>query len=84
MRSGSISVMPYIGGTYRVFTDEVFFVVDMNKLSCSCMSWKMSGFPCAYGCAIIRVSKQDVYEYVDTCFHVSSQNLIYSGQFNHW
>ena len=41
----------------------------------------MSGFPCAYAWAVIRYSKQDVYEYVDTCFHVLTHNLIYSGQF---
>ena len=30
LRSGPISVMPYIRGTFRVFTGEVFLVVDMN------------------------------------------------------
>ena len=38
MRSRPISVMPYIGGTFRVFTGEVFLVVDMNEWSCSCLS----------------------------------------------
>ena len=30
MRSGSISVLPYLGGTYKVFTGEVYLVVDMH------------------------------------------------------
>ena len=81
MRSGPISVMPYIRGTFRVFTGEVYLVVDMNERSCSCMSWQMSGLPCAHACAVIRYSKQDVYDYVDTCFLLSTHNLIYSGQF---
>ena len=81
MRSGPISVMPYIRGTFRVFTDEVYLVVDMNERSCSCMSWQMSCLPCAHACAVIRYSKQDVYDYVDTCFLLSTHNLIYSGQF---
>ena len=80
MRYGSISVMPYIRGTFRVFTDEVYLVVNMNERSYSCMSWKLSRLPCAHACAVIRYSKQDVYEYVDTCFHISTHNLIYSGQ----
>ena len=70
MKSGPISVMPYIEGTFTVFTDEVYLVVDMNEWSCSCMSWKMSRFPCAHTCVVICYSKKDVYEYVDTCFHV--------------
>ena len=81
MRSGPISVMPYIRGTFRVFTGEVYLVVDMNERSCSCMSWQMSSLPCAHACAVIRYSKQDVYDYVDTCFLLSTHNLIYSGQF---
>ena len=81
MRSGLIYVMPHIGDTFGVFISEVYLVVDMNERSCSCMSWKMSRLPCAHTCVIIHYSKQDVYEYVDTCFHVSTQNLIYSSQF---
>ena len=53
----------------------------MNERFCSCMSWKMYGLPCAHTCVVIHYSKQDVYEYVDTCFHVSTHNLIYSHQF---
>ena len=81
MRSRLISIMPYIGGTFRVFIGEVYLVTDMNKQFCSCMSWQMSGLPCAHTCVVIRYSKQDVYEYVDTCFHVSTHNLIYYRQF---
>ena len=81
MRSRLIYVMSYIKGTFRVFTGEVYFVVDMNERSCSCMSWKMFGLPCAHACDVIRYSKHDVYEYVDTCFLVSTHNLIYFGQF---
>ena len=81
MRFGTISVMPYIRGRFRVFTGEVFLVVDMNERSCSCMSWQMSELSFAHACVVIRYSKQDVYEYVDTCFLVSTHNLIYFGQF---
>ena len=38
MRSTPISVMPYIRGTFRVFTGDVFLFVDMNERFFSCMS----------------------------------------------
>ena len=53
IRFGSISVMPYIRGTFKVFIDEIFLVVNMNDLSRDCKAWKMSGLPCAHACAII-------------------------------
>ncbi|RVW46129.1 hypothetical protein CK203_076182 [Vitis vinifera] len=81
MRSGPISVLPYLGGTFKVFTGEVYLVVDMNQRTCTCMTWQMSGLPCAHVCAVIRTLRHDVYDYIDPCFHVSMQDLIYSGQF---
>ena len=81
MRSEPISVMPYIRGAFKVFTGEVFLVVNMNDRSRDCMAWKMSGLQCAHACVVIRKMRQDVYEYVDRCQHISTQNLIYSGQF---
>ena len=41
----------------------------------------MFGFPCAHAFVVIRTMRQDVYEYVDRCHHISTQNLIYSSQF---
>ena len=66
---------------FKVFIGEVYLVVDMHQRMCTCMTWKMSGLPCAHVCAVIRTMRHDVYEYIDPCFHVSTQHLIYSGQF---
>ena len=76
MRSGLISVMPYLGGTYKVFTSKVCLVVDMQQCTCTCMTWKMSRLPCAHVCAIICTVRHDVYEYIDPFFHASPQHLI--------
>ena len=81
MRSGSISVLPYLGGTFKVFTGQVYLVVDINQCTCTCLTWQMSGLPCSHVCAVIHTLRHDVYEYIDPCFHVSTQHLIYSGQF---
>ena len=40
-----------------------------------------SELSCAHVCAIIRTMRHNVYEYIDPCFHVFTQHLIYSGQF---
>ena len=81
MRSGSISVLPYLGGTFKVFTGEVYLVVDINQCTCTCMTWQMSGLPCSHVCTVIRILRHEVYDYIDPCFNVSTQHLIYSGQF---
>ena len=81
MRYGLISVLPYLGGTFKVFTGEVYLVVDLNQRTCTCMTWQMSSLPCSHICAVIRTLRHNMYEYIDPCFHVSTQHLIYSGQF---
>ncbi|WJZ96735.1 hypothetical protein VitviT2T_015388 [Vitis vinifera] len=80
-RSAPIIVMPYLGGTFKVFTGDVYLVVDMQQHKCTCLTWQMSGLPCPHVCAVIRTLRHDVYDYIDPCFKVSTQHLIYSGQF---
>ncbi|RVW45843.1 hypothetical protein CK203_086240 [Vitis vinifera] len=36
--------------------------------------------PCPHVCVVI-ILRHDVYDYIDPCFKVSTQHLIYSGQF---
>ena len=81
MRSSLIIVMPYLRGTFKVFIGDVYLVVDMQQHKCTCLTWQMFGLPCAHVCAVIRPLRHDVYEYISPCFHVSTQHLIYSGQF---
>ncbi|RVW99285.1 hypothetical protein CK203_030629 [Vitis vinifera] len=80
-RSAPITVMPYLGGTFKVFTGDVYLVVDMQQHKCTCLTWQMSRLPCPHVCAVIRTLRHDVYDYIDPCFKVSTQHLIYSGQF---
>ncbi|WJZ85832.1 hypothetical protein VitviT2T_005349 [Vitis vinifera] len=47
-RSAPITVMPYLGGTFKVFTGEVYLVVDMQQHKCTCLTWQMSGLPCPH------------------------------------
>ncbi|WJZ87677.1 hypothetical protein VitviT2T_007043 [Vitis vinifera] len=80
-RSAPITVMPYLGGKFKVFTGDVYLVVDMQQHKCTCLTWQMSRLPCPHVCVVIRTLRHDVYDYIDPCFKVSTQHLIYSGQF---
>ncbi|XP_010655185.1 uncharacterized protein LOC104880400 [Vitis vinifera] len=71
-RSAPITVMPYLGGTFKVFTRDVYLVVDMQQHKCTCLTWKMFGLPCPHVCAVIRTLRHDVYDYIDPCFKVST------------
>ncbi|RVX01277.1 hypothetical protein CK203_031349 [Vitis vinifera] len=78
-RSASIIVMPYLGETFKVFIGDVYLVVDMQQHKCTCLTWQMFGLPCPHVCAVIRTLRHDVYDYIDPCFKVSTQHLIYLG-----
>lgn len=71
-RSGPIIVMPYLRGTFKVFIGEIYLVVDMKQRTCTCMTLKMSEFPCVHAYAIIYMMRHHVYEYVNPCYHVST------------
>ena len=73
MRSRPISVMPYIGGTFRVFTYEVYLVIYMNERSCSCMSWQMSRLPCAH-IMLLYIIKSKMF--MNMWIHVFMSQLI--------
>ena len=72
---------PIWGGTFKVFTGEVYLVVDMHQCTCTCMTWEMSELRCSHVCAVIHTLRHNVYEYIDPRFNVSTQYLIYSSQF---
>lgn len=38
MRSSMIVMMPYFRGTFKVFTREVYLVVNMQQRTCNCMT----------------------------------------------
>ena len=43
------------------------------------MTWQMSDLPCSHVCVVIRTLRHNMYQYIDPCFHVSMQHLIYSS-----
>lgn len=61
-----------VNPTFKVFKEE----------SCTCKVWQMSGLPCDHACAVARKMMQGAYEYVEPCYKLSTQELIYPGSFH--
>ena len=83
-RSAPITVMPYLGGMFKVFTGEVYLVVDMQQYKCTCLTWQMFGLPCPHVCVMICTLRHDVYDYIDPCFKVSPNSWFTRVSFNHY
>ena len=53
------------------------FTVDLRSQQCSCAAWQQSGIPCPHACLAIKHFHGNVYDYVDECFKVTTQQRIY-------
>ncbi|CAN1310507.1 hypothetical protein LINPERPRIM_LOCUS28094 [Linum perenne] len=47
-------------------------VVDLNKCTCTCRKWELSGIPCMHAVSSIYHLMDVPERYVDECFHVST------------
>ena len=74
-------VSPFSESIFCVFIGTSIFNVGIKEHSCTCRAWEMSGIPCKHACAVIGFNGQNVADFVDDQFKLSSQNLIYYGFF---
>ena len=51
--------------------------VDLRAGTCTCAAWQQSGIPCPHVCVAIKHFHGNVYEYVNECYKVTSQQRIY-------
>ena len=51
--------------------------MNLGSHECSCAEWQMSGIPCAHACMAIKASHLNVYDFVDECYKITSQQKIY-------
>ncbi|KAJ0030393.1 hypothetical protein Pint_13820 [Pistacia integerrima] len=73
-----------------LFSSETLFevhndstnVVDMDKQSCSCLEWKVTGLPCRHAIAVFNVTKRSVYDYCSRYFNVDMYHIAYSKSIN--
>ncbi|KAE8678951.1 hypothetical protein F3Y22_tig00111402pilonHSYRG00531 [Hibiscus syriacus] len=54
-------------------------VVDMGSHSCSCRKWDLTGIPCIHAVAVMQLHNDRPEPYVHTCYHKSTQLVIYSN-----
>ena len=72
---------PFSKSIFGVFIGTSIFNVYIKEHSCTCRAWEMSGIPCEHACAVIGFNGQNVVDFVDDQFKLSTQYLIYSGFF---
>ncbi|KAL4289578.1 hypothetical protein GQ457_14G016010 [Hibiscus cannabinus] len=54
-------------------------VVDLVQHTCSCRRWDLSGIPCIHAISTIQETNRKPEDYVNECYHKSTQIAIYSN-----
>ncbi|KAK8617714.1 hypothetical protein V6N13_080621 [Hibiscus sabdariffa] len=68
------------GETYKVaFGPFDQHVVNLQTRDCSCRKWGLTGIPCAHAVSVLLLEQHRPEEYVDECYHTSTQIAIYSN-----
>ncbi|XP_028763647.1 uncharacterized protein LOC114721920 [Neltuma alba] len=70
---------PYGGGRVCVHTSRGALYVNVQSHECTCAAWQMTGIPCPHACAAIRVVHANVYDFVEDCYKITSQEKIYGN-----
>ncbi|XP_028754382.1 uncharacterized protein LOC114713878 [Neltuma alba] len=78
MRTEHMFPVSYGGNRACVHTAYGDLEVDLGLHECSCGAWQMSGIPCAHACAAIKLAHGNVYDYVEECYKITSQQKIYN------
>lgn len=58
-------------GEYRRFT------VDLEKWTCSCRYWELSGLPCAHAISSIYTCGLKLDDFIADCYSINTYNQIY-------
>ncbi|KAK4394555.1 hypothetical protein Sango_1609800 [Sesamum angolense] len=54
------------------------FVVDLEKKTCTCGMFQLTGLPCCHACAAIGSKRSKLEDYVDDCYTKSTYLKVYS------
>ncbi|WVZ16927.1 hypothetical protein V8G54_009909 [Vigna mungo] len=55
------------------------FIVDIDKLECTCRKWAISGIPCCHALAAMKFLNLDAEEFILVCFRKSAYEAMYSS-----
>ncbi|KAL7263223.1 hypothetical protein ACSBR1_001404 [Camellia fascicularis] len=54
-------------------------LVNIGNRSCSCFQWQLNGFPFPYVVVAFRNSGKNVYDYIESFYHVVKYRTAYKG-----
>ncbi|KAL7173014.1 hypothetical protein ACSBR2_032477 [Camellia fascicularis] len=54
-------------------------LVDIGNRSCSCFQWQLNGFPCPHAVIAFRNSGKNVYDYIESFYHMVKYRAAYEG-----
>ncbi|KOM37256.1 hypothetical protein LR48_Vigan03g063700 [Vigna angularis] len=55
------------------------FIVDIDKVECTCRKWAISGIPCCHALAVMKFRNLDADDFIPVCFRKSTYQEIYSS-----
>ncbi|KAI8538457.1 hypothetical protein RHMOL_Rhmol09G0105400 [Rhododendron molle] len=63
---------------YEVRVGSKTFICDVDRHTCSCRRWDVTGIPCSHGIAAIVVDKRLPENFVHQYYHMDTYNATYS------
>ncbi|XP_017431917.1 uncharacterized protein LOC108339290 [Vigna angularis] len=55
------------------------FIVDIDKVECTCRKWAISGIPCCHALAVMKFLNLDADDFIPVCFRKSTYEEMYSS-----
>jgi hypothetical protein len=59
-------------GTWRRFT------VNLERQTCSCRYWDLSGLPCCHAISAIYIAHKDLDDYIAPCYRIDVYDQVYN------
>ncbi|XP_028784192.1 uncharacterized protein LOC114740238 [Neltuma alba] len=78
-RSVHMHAEPYGGGRVCVHTMRGALYVNIQSYEYTCATWQMTGILCPHACATIKVVHANVYDFMEDCYKITSQEKIYGN-----
>ncbi|KAM0875264.1 hypothetical protein ACQ4PT_036948 [Festuca glaucescens] len=77
--SNNCEAKPSGQGIFEILERGTPYIVDLQKRTCSCRRWDLSGIPCWHACSALRNDKNSPESYVSDCYSVEKFNKAYEN-----
>ena len=72
MEGREVTVVDASLTVFEVFELDMRFVVDVEKMTCTCGKWQLFKLPCKHGCACIETLHRSVNDFCDANYRVEA------------